>query len=60
MSGNDRDGVYTPDVAELLLDFADGLEISSTIECVSPHEQELDEVASDVPASNVESSGEMW
>ena len=49
-----------PDVAELLLDLPNGLEISSTVERVSAHEEELDEVACDVAAGDVESSREVW
>ena len=48
-----------PDVAELLLDLSYCLKVSCTVERVSAHEQELDEVAGDIPSSDVESPGEM-
>ena len=38
---------------------SNGLEIGGSVECVSSHEEQLDEVASDVSTSDVKSTGEM-
>lgn len=45
-----------PDVAKLLLDLADSFEVGRTVKRIATHEQEFDEVACDVSASNIKSS----
>lgn len=50
---------YAPDVAQLLLDLADGLEVGGSVEGVATHEEEFDEVAGDITTSNVQSPCQM-
>jgi hypothetical protein len=49
----------SPSVAQLLLDLPDSLKIGRSVESVAAHEKELDEVAGDVSASDVEATGEV-
>jgi hypothetical protein len=43
----------------LLLDPSDGLEIGRSVEGVSSHEQQLDQVPSDVTTGDIEAASEM-
>ena len=63
VNGNDQECGFAgdaPDVAKLLLDLPDSLEVGRTVESVAAHEQELDEVSCNVTTSNVESAGQVW
>ena len=53
------DMICLPDVANLLLDLSDGLEIGRTVEGVTTHEQEFDQIPRDVAPSDVEPPREM-
>ena len=54
-----KDSVYLPDVANLLLDLSDGLEIGRTVEGITTHEQKFDQIPRDVAPGNVEPPREM-
>jgi hypothetical protein len=54
-----RDRVCLPDVANLLLDLSDGLEIGRTVEGVTTHEQKFDQIPRDVAPGDVEAPREM-
>ena len=49
----------SPDVAELLLDFSHGLEISRTVESVTSHEQKLDQISRDVSSGDIKTPREV-
>jgi len=52
-------GRIIPDIAELLLDLPHGLKVCSTIEGISAHEEELDQISGYVSSSYVETPGEV-
>jgi hypothetical protein len=54
-----KDDICLPDVADLLLDLSDGLEISRTVEGVTTHEQKFDQIPRDVAPGDVEPPREM-
>jgi len=54
-----KDTICSPDVANLLLDLSDGLEIGRTVEGVTTHEQEFDQIPRDIAPGDVEPSREM-
>ena len=51
--------IYTPDIAEFLLDLSNGLKVGCAVEGVSTHEEKLDQIAGDVSSCNVQSAGEV-
>ena len=54
-----KDSICLPDVANLLLDLSDGLEIGRTVEGVTTHEQKFDQIPRDVAPGDVEPPREM-
>jgi hypothetical protein len=54
-----KDSICLPDVANLLLDLSNGLEIGRTVEGVSTHEQKFDQIPCDVAPGDVEPPREM-
>ena len=51
-------GDVVPDVAELLLHHPDGLEVCGVVEGVAAEEEELDQVAGDVSAGDIQAPRE--
>jgi hypothetical protein len=49
----------SPHIAKFLLDFTHGLEIGGTVERITAHEQQFDQVPRDISTCNVQASGEM-
>jgi len=47
------------DVAELLLDLTDGLEIGGSVEDVAAEQQQLDQITSDIATGDIETSGQV-
>lgn len=47
------------DIAKLLLDLTDSLEISSTVEGISTEEEKFDEVTSNITSSHIQTACEM-
>jgi len=47
------------DIAELLLDLTDGLEVSGSVEGITTEEEELDEVASDIATGDIKTLRQM-
>jgi hypothetical protein len=50
---------HTPDIAELLLDVSDGLEVGGTVEGISTHEEKLDQVPCYVSSGDIQSASEV-
>lgn len=55
----DKHRPNVPGVAELLLDLADGLKVSSAVEGVTAVEEQLDEVLGHIATSNIQTLGDM-
>jgi hypothetical protein len=51
--------ICLPDIANLFLNLSDGLEIGRTVEGITTHEQEFDQIPRDVAPGDVESPCEM-
>ena len=54
-----KDSICLPDVADLLLDLSDGLEICRAVEGVTTHEQKFDQIPRDIAPGDVEPPREM-
>ena len=51
---------HSPNITKLLFDLSDGFEIGGSVECISSHKQELDQVSSHISTGNIQARGEMW